>query len=138
MSILHWRLKFYIANKVSTSFSSSSPWELSSHIVAVVSTPDRLAIVGSSRKSSSRSISSSGSLANGGIGSWDACWNRSVSAMCLAPTSSSWSGYYHKALIHMLMKLTCSSSFSSATILWKRFKAHDDVVPIMKIKRWLL
>ena len=138
MSILHWQLNFYLAIKVSTSFSSSFPWEHSSHIVVVVSTPDKLAIVESSQRSSSRSISSPGSSANGGIDSWEACWNRSVSAMCLAPTSSSWSGYYHKALIHMLMKLTCSSSFSSATILWKRFKAHDDVVPIMKIKRWLL
>ena len=82
----------YIAIKSSTSLSSSSIIESNSDVEKLPSHDSR-ATVKSSISSSSSSISSPGSPANGGIGSHEAGWNFSVSTMCFAPTSSSWSGH---------------------------------------------
>ena len=125
---------FHMAINVSTSLSSSSFWEPSSYIYALVSSPIRQATIGSSITSLSRSISS---LAKGGIGSREVSWNRSVSTMCFARTSLSWSGYYHMAFILILIILTCSSSFSNATIFRKSFKALANVIPKIKVARRL-
>ena len=122
---------YHIAIKSSTSLSSSSIIEVNSE-VCVLPSCDSRATVKSSISSSLSSINSPGSPANGGIGSHKAGWNFSVSAMCFAPTSSSWSGHSHKALILILINTTCSSSFSNATVFRKSFNAQADVVPVWK------
>ena len=126
---------FHIAINVSTSFSSSSFREPSSHICALVSFPDRRATAGSSVTSSTRSMSSPCSLGNGGIYSREAAWNRFVSAMSFVPISSPQSRHPHKAFILILIKVTCSSSFSNAIVFQKSFEAHANVVPTIKVTR---